>query len=255
MARSLSEFTGDVTTIAEVVAALSRIRDGAAEDLVQPEIDGISAFSRLYTIITQNVLDTVEGRKPARTFNDPAFLTRLDLEFARRYLAAIHAHETGSPKAPVCWAVMFDRRRDQDVRHVNFAACGVNAHVNFDLAFALLETWKEFPPNKARRADYDEINDIFAEEMDDLREDFGAFLAGTREGGILDKLGNFASDLVVRLTRSYAWDAAERVWEHYDPGQDGGGPEYQRVYADELIGLDRAAHLAGLMLLEAPALP
>lgn len=252
--RSLAGFTGDVTTIAAVVAALSEIRDASAADLVRPEIDGISAFSRLYTIITQNVLDTVEGRKQGRTFNDPDFLTRLDLEFAKRYLVAIRDHEAGSPQTPACWAVLFDRRRDQSVRHVNFAACGVNAHVNFDLAFALLATWKDFPPDKARHEDYDQINEIFAEEMDQLREDFGAFLADGRDGGVLDKLGNFASDLVVRATRSWAWEAAERVWKHHDGSPDG-GPAYRQAYDDELRGLDFAATLAGRMLLEAPKLP
>jgi hypothetical protein len=253
--RSLSEFTGDVSSIKDVVAALEKVRDGSAEELVRPEIDGISAFSRLYTIITQNVLDTVEGRKQGRTFNDPDFLTRLDLEFARRYLAAIKAYEDSPPDPPACWAVLFDRRRDQDVRHVNFAACGVNAHVNFDLAFALLETWKDFPPSTARHEDYDQINEIFAEEMDELREDFGAFLADTRDGGVLDTLGNFASDLVVRVTRSWAWDSAEEVWKHYDKTQDRGGRAYQDAYADELRALDRAASLAGRMLLDAPRLP
>jgi hypothetical protein len=253
--RSLSEFTGDVSSIKDVVAALEKVRDGSAEDLVRPEIDGISAFTRLYTIITQNVLDTVEGRKQKRRFNDPDFLTRLDLEFARRYLAAITAYESGSPDTPGSWSVLFDRRRDQDIRHVNFAACGVNAHVNFDLAFALLETWRDFPPNTARHEDYDQVNEIFAEEMDDLREDFGAFLADGREGGILDKFGNFASDLVVRITRSWAWDSAEEVWKSYDKDQDGGGQKFQDAYADEIRGLDRAASLAGRMLLDAPTLP
>ena len=253
--RSLAGFTGDVSTIADVVVALSGIRDTSAVDLVRPEIDGISAFTRLYTIITQNVLDTVNGEKRGRKFNDPTFLTRLDLEFARRYLAAIKAYEAGSPATPASWSVLFDRRRDQDVRHVNFAACGVNAHVNFDLTFALIETWRDFPPNPARREDYDQVNEIFAEEMDELREDFGAFLAGTRDSGILDKFGNFASDLVVRVTRSWAWDSAEEVWDHHDPDRDGGGQAFQDAYSDELRVLDRAASLAGRMLLDAPTLP
>ncbi|TCK25212.1 DUF5995 family protein [Pseudonocardia endophytica] len=252
--RSLAEFTGEVSSIPQVVTALSAIRDASAEDLFQPEIDGISAFTRLYTIITQNVLDTVD-RKKTRRFNDPDFLTRLDLEFARRYLAAIKAYQSGSPDTPASWSVLFDRRRDQDIRHVNFAACGVNAHVNFDLTFALIETWRDFPPNDARREDYDQVNDIFAEEMDELREDFGAFLAETRDGGILDRFGNFASDLVVRVTRSWAWDSAVDVWDTYDPDQDGGGQRFQNAYARELGAQDRAASLAGRMLLGAPTLP
>jgi hypothetical protein len=53
---------------------------------------------------------------------------------------------------PRCWAVLFDHRDEQTVKHPNFAA-GVNAHVNFDLTFALLETWKSYPPTEDRRHD------------------------------------------------------------------------------------------------------
>jgi hypothetical protein len=150
MAGDLTDLGTDVSTIQDVVRVLGAIRDRSAQDVIAPKVDGISCFSRLYTVITQNVLDTVEGRAPARAFRDPDFLTKLDLEFARRYLTAIQAHEARDPTAPACWNVLFDRRRDQHIGHVNYAACGVDAHVNFDLAFALLETWKTFPPTPLR---------------------------------------------------------------------------------------------------------
>lgn len=247
---NLSVHCGAVRTVEDVVAALGAIRDQAAEDLRAPEIDGISCFTRLYTTITENILGTLNGSHPTRSFDDNAFLARLDVEFARRYLDAIVAHERDDDSVPGCWKVLFDRRRDQDVRHVNFAACGVNAHVNFDLTFALLATWEDFPPTVGRRADYDRVNDIFAEEMDDLREDFQAFLAGTRDGGLLDRLGNAMSDLLVRQTRGQAWEAAERVWEHR-----GDDEAYRRALATETERLDDAAHALGRMILEAPGLP
>lgn len=215
-----------------------------------PQIDGISCFTRLYVTITENVLGTLNGSHPTRSFDDDAFLARLDVEFARRYLDAIVAHERGAGSVPACWSVLFDDRRDQEVGHVNFAACGVNAHVNFDLALALLATWEDFPPTDARRADYDRVNEIFAEEMDGLREDFDAFLAGTRDGGPLDRLGNAMSDLLVRETRGRAWEAAERVWEHR-----GDDDAYRRALATETERLDDAAHALGRMVLEAPGLP
>ncbi|MCE3549938.1 DUF5995 family protein [Pseudonocardia sp. RS11V-5] len=255
MARNLTDCCSEVTSIPDVVKVLGAIRDASAEDILAPKVDGISCFSRLYTIITQNVLDTVEGNKQERTFQDPAFLTELDLQFARRYLAAIRAYEAGERSTPRAWSVLFDRRRDQDIHHVNFAAAGVNAHVNYDLTFALLETWKKYPPTAARRSDYDQVNDIFAEEMDQLREDFGAFLAETRDGGLLDRFGNSASDLVVRLTRGLAWDAAHDVWQHYDSTQDGGGQKYQDSWADADRRLDRSAQLLGWMILKSPDLP
>jgi hypothetical protein len=86
--------------------------------------------------------------------------------------------------------------------------------------------------------------------MDDLREDFGAFLAGTGEGGILDGFGNAASDLLVRVTRYLAWEAAERVWEHR-----GDPVEYAAAVAEERERLDDSAHFLGWLLLSAPGLP
>lgn len=249
-ANDLSEHCGEVRTVPEVVAALVAIRDAAAEDIQAPRIDGISSFTRLYATITSTVLRMLDGSHPTRSFADPEFLARLDVEFARRYLDAIVAYERHDGTVPACWKVLFDHRRDPEVGHVNFAACGVNAHVNFDLTLALLATWVDFPPNPERHADYDLVNDVFAEEMDDLREDFDAFLAGTGEGGLLDRLGNTMSDLLVRATRGQAWEAAERVWRHRDDEQ-----AYARALADETARLDHAAHALGWMILRAPDLP
>ncbi|MBC3192466.1 hypothetical protein H7X46_15480 [Pseudonocardia sp. C8] len=250
MPHNLSVHCGEVTTVPEVVAALTAIRDQSAADINAPELDGISCFTRLYTIITENVLRTLDGSHPTRRFDDPAFLERLDVVFARRYLDAIAAHERPDGAAPACWQLLFDRRREQTIGHVNFAACGVNAHVNYDLALALLETWKDFPPTEARRADYDQVNDIFAEEMDELREEFDAFLAGTRDGGTLDLFGNAMSDLLVRVTRGQAWDAAFEVWRNReDPDA------YERALRSETERLDNAAKVLGWMILRAPGLP
>ena len=249
-ANNLSVHCVDVQTVEEVIVALTAIRDDAAADIRAPRIDGISCFTRLYVTITENVLATLTGTHPTRSFADEAFLTRLDVLFARRYLDAIRAYERHDGTVPACWRVLFDHRRDPSVGHVNFAACGVNAHVNFDLTLALLETWEEFPPTPARRADYDRVNDIFAEEMDDLREDFDAFLAGTGEGGLLDRFGNALSDLLVRATRGQAWEVAERVWARR------GDPEaYRAALAAETKRLDSAAHVLGWMILNAPELP
>lgn len=246
----LSAHCGEVRTVEEVVATLRVIRDVAAEGLRAPQIDGISCFTRLYTTITENVLATLDGSHPTRSFDDPAFLARLDVVFATRYLDAIRAHERQDGSVPASWLRLFDRRRDQDVGHVNFAACGVNAHVNFDLALALLTTWQEFPPTPERRADYDRVNEIFAEEMDDLREDFDAFLAGTGEGGVPDRFGNMMSDLLVRVTRGQAWEVAERVWAHRDD------PEaYRRALEAETARLDNATQILGWMILTVPGLP
>lgn len=251
---ALGDLSIEVETIGDVVRVLAAVRDRSAHDLTRRrDPDGISCFARLYTIITEGVLEAVS--QPSGRFRDPAFLIRLDLEFARLFLAALRAHETPGARVPGSWALLFDRRREPGVPHGVFAACGVNAHVNYDLAFALVETWKHFPPNDDRRHDYDEVNEIFAENMDELREIFGAFLAEVGEDGSpIDVGANGVSDLVVRLTRALARDAAERMWEHYDPAL-GGGPAFEQACAAERRGLDRSARLLGRMIMALPTLP
>ena len=42
---------------------------------------------------------------------------------------------------PAPWRVLFERRTGQ-IAGVQFAAAGINAHINFDLPFALVATWE-----------------------------------------------------------------------------------------------------------------
>ncbi len=234
----------EVHSIADVVQRLEEVRDYAANTSLLGEDDGIACFTRLYHIITKNVLDTAA----AGQFADEAFLTRLDLEFARRYFQALRAYAANTQGAPRCWRLLFDRRADRDVRPVHFAAAGVNAHVNFDLAAALLVTWEDFPPDPggARLADYRCINDIFAVEMDGLRELFGSSLSAGEDGSLWDRFANRASDLLVRLTRDLAWDEAIEVWEAKDR---------QRAARSSERKLDAIAEILGRGLLESPFLP
>lgn len=239
MARNLADTCSEVTTIADVVRVLSAVRDASAEDIVRPEVDCISCFSRLYTIITQNVLDTVEGRKPKREFvqgpgvPDPA-RPRVR-EAVRRRDQGLRGRPWGHPEG-LGRAVRAPSR--SGIGHVNFAAAGVNAHVNFDLAFALLETWRTYPPNEDRRSDHDQVNEIFAEEMDELREDFEASLAEVApDGSAVDGFGRAASDLLVRDMRGLAWEAAEEVWEHYDGNRAVGGAAYRKAIGSTIKSL------------------
>jgi hypothetical protein len=200
----------DVTTIPEVVERLTEVYEYALDSTTAGENDGIVCFTELYRRITQTV--------DKETYEDRAFLERLDLEFATRYFRALRSYASDRRSAPGPWRLLFDARSDLDIERVQFAAAGVNAHINYDLADALLATWKDFPPNPVRRGDFDKINDVFERHMDGLREDFGA-LAGSIEdnGSVLDRLANGISNILVRGVRANAWDDAMRVWKDKDP--------------------------------------
>jgi hypothetical protein len=204
--------SGSPTDVPGVIDTLAQVRTAAQTVVPRGEDDGIAAFTRLYYEITCGVQDGVLNG----TFEAGTFIVDLDVAFACRYLDALRALSRGEP-APLCWAALFDARSDPDVPTLNYAATGVNAHVNFDLAFALLTTWESHPDPAQRDAqhrDYCRINDIFYAKMNALQNEFGSPTSLFGEGSLVDRFGNLFGDLLVRETRDFAWDAAMTMWVH-----------------------------------------
>jgi hypothetical protein len=198
-----------VATIAEVADRLGEVHDYATGTTTAGENDGIACFSGLYQTITRTIDVT--------PYEDREFLVLLDLEFARRYFDALRAYATDRKSAPGPWRILFDARSDPDLERVQFAAAGVNAHINYDLADALLSTFEKFEPNDARRRDYDTVDAAFKRHMDGLRERFGApFGSSEEDRTVLDRVSNVVCSLLVRGCRGNAWDDAMGVWESRD---------------------------------------
>jgi hypothetical protein len=199
----------DVTSIPEVVERLTQVYEYAVGSTTAGEDDGIACFTDLYRTITQ----TVDGE----AYRDRDFLERLDLEFARRYFRALRSYAADRRKAPGPWRLLFDARSDPDIERVQFAAAGVNAHINYDLADALLATWEDFEPTEACRKDFDKINEVFDRHMDGLRKVNNAPFSSPREDDtVLDRISNVVSSVLVRGTRANAWNDAQQVWDAKD---------------------------------------
>lgn len=219
-AHELAALTGDTApdTIPEVLKRLDALEACAVRTSARGEEDGIASFTRLYREITCEI-----GERDDRgEFTAPGqFLARLDLQFAERYFEAIRTYATDPGRTPRCWQVLFALREVPGIPVANFAAAGVNAHINYDLSAALLRTWNLGPPisddhRPAQLQDYDMINTVFAGQMDGLREEMGTWLSQGEDGDLPDRLANWMADLVVRFTRQIAWDMATDVWSPGD---------------------------------------
>jgi hypothetical protein len=200
------------TTVPEVLARLEEIHSYAEANEPRGQHDGVACFTFLYHAITLRVW---EGVKAGR-FADPVFISALDVVFANRYLAALRAEVLTRPAVPTAWAVLFDRREDPHVTQLQFAACGVNAHVNFDLPVAVADTCTRLgsaPGTGGKHDSYQEINRIFAEEMHFLRERFESTWERLIDRGALAKVLNKMDDWTVVADRDAAWQAAEHIWE------------------------------------------
>ena len=196
-------------TVADVVATLAGLQ-GVLESLTPKDDDNpVADFNRLYHTITAMILARLEHDG----FEDPEFLTLLDVEFARRYFDALRLWSVASPETPQTWMVLF-RRVDDDVRSLPAAAAGVNAHINYDLPFALLTTWEQLrssPANERQYRDYLLVNEVFADAIPGLRRGYlerWQHYFDRLNGGLDDWYQN----RLVEFTRGLAWQSGERLW-------------------------------------------
>ena len=217
---TLAELAGNAppADIPEVLRRLDAIEECVVRTSRRGREDGIASFTRLYREITHEIGE----RDAAGGFVAPGhFLAQLDVQFAWRYFQALHAYAANEGATPRCWQVLFALRQVPDIPMANFAAAGVNAHINYDLSAALLRTWNLGPPiTEAHRPeqlrDYEVINEVFAGQMDGLRQEMQTWISRGRNGSIPDRFANWMADIVVRWTRQMAWDVATDVWHPDD---------------------------------------
>ncbi len=223
---------GVITRLAEIQTWVEATSEGGTDD-------GVACFNFLYHVITCRVLEWIEADR----FADAEFLTTLDLVFANRYLDALRADATDPDSAPSSWEALFENRSEQGITPMQFAVAGVNAHVNFDLPCAVVATCELLgrdPGFGSQRADYDKVNEIFAVEMEDLRQHFQNRFERWLDELVLRHVKNVLGNFSVEAARDTAWAQAEVLWtlRQHDEAEQG-----------LMDGIDRLTGLAGRGLL------
>jgi hypothetical protein len=96
---------------------------------------------------------------------------------------------------------------------------GVNAHVNFDLPFALIAACTVLGcelESGTNHADYQLINQIFAKNMKELRQHFENRFQRGFDTALISRAENLVGDLVVVVARDLAWLKAKQLWRVHD---------------------------------------
>ena len=202
----LLEITGGPgpNTIAEVLGLMQQI------DTLLPPGDGVKWFNLLYMQVTRKV----ESSPPPAGWEDAAWLTRLDVVFAGFYMAAISNWLTGAAEVPSSWQVLFEARFRPGIERIQFALAGMNAHINHDLALALLQTDAELKliPGKAspEHDDYERVNGILEAVLPNALEFLATGILGelAQDTG---KIGRLLAIWNVRAARDLAWDFADHL--------------------------------------------
>lgn len=195
-----------------LVDILGRLQDGL--DQVPPLFldNSIATFNKLYLPLVEEVLE----RLYAGRFRDPAFVSRLTVELASRYLDALRTWREDPARCPRAWSAIFVQVSGPAATPLPAAAAGINAQLNFDLPFALVTTFDHLGSspvdNSAEHLDYHQLNDIFADQIPDLRRGYlhsWQLLTDTMNGDLDDW---FQGELV-DYTRNVAWRNAQKLWE------------------------------------------
>jgi Family of unknown function (DUF5995) len=183
-------------TIADVLERMRAISRGL------PRRDGVACFTRLYVAVTEAM------SKKTGSFAAPAFLTQLDVRFADLYFDAL----VNPPRA---WAPLLDARTRPGVAPIQFALCGMNAHINRDLPVALVDTFKELGLELSRHgpehADFLAVNSLLVSTEARVKKEF---LTGELEiaDEALGKLDDVIAMWNVERARDAAWANAETLW-------------------------------------------
>ena len=224
---------GRVNSIPEVLDRLEAIQNFAEATQALGKHDGVACFNYLYHVITGRVQENVG----TGFFQDDEFLTRLDVAFANRYFDALRAHEADPGSAPRSWAALFEHRSEPNVLPMQFAVAGVNAHVNYDLPFALIDACRQLDrplEHVNHKNDFNQINAIFATEMEDLRMHFESRLGRFIDEYLVPYVDNLLGRWSVKAAREAAWLKAEVLEAARNDPVD---TEKHRLLIDKQAGL------------------
>jgi hypothetical protein len=191
-------------TIADVITTLTAIDGVLAPD------DGLKWFNQLYLYVTNKV----DVNPPTGGWKDPAWLTRLDVVFAGFYFAAIAASIAGGGDLASSWQALFESRFTAGIDRIQFALAGMNAHINHDLALALLQTDAELNVvpslTSPEHDDFEQVNGLLEAELPQALTFLATGIVG-QAAQDTGKIGRYLAIWDIRAARDLAWSFADTL--------------------------------------------
>lgn len=167
-------------------------------------------FLGCYSQMTANMLKTIQ----AGEFHDNQWVGRLLEHFADYYFKALETYEQQPTIAPAVWQVAFQLTGDPEAHVLQHLMLGINAHINFDLVFALEDVlrdeWADLAPRQRteRYEDHCRVNQVIASTVDAVQDSVVERFA-PRMDLVDDGMGHLDEWLASRLISIYR----DRVWQ------------------------------------------
>lgn len=206
--------------------------------------DRRAVFAECYLVMTRSVEENIR----ADSFHDGVWVGRLLDRFATYYFDAVDSYGgvLGVRACPAVWREALEACSDPLCHPLQALMLGINAHINHDLALALVDVLDDWPTLDAearqrRRHDHELVNTIINETTDEVQKDVVGRWSPAAEGLdlLMGRLDEWAFGQLAESWRSRVWaDAMDLVV--LDPSK--------RAEAEAVIG-ERASRVATVILL------
>jgi hypothetical protein len=152
---------GGYASAEEAVAGLT-----ALEEAFRLSNDRRAVFVGAYITITSAMQQSISTGQ----FEDNEWVGQYLLQFVRLYMEALNAFDRGDLEhVPSAWRIAFDLSARGEGSVIQHLLLGVNAHINHDLAVALLRAGID-PDRPIRYNDHTGVNDVLKRTVNALQD-------------------------------------------------------------------------------------
>lgn len=183
--------------------------------------DNRAVFLGCYRLMTINMLNAIRRQE----FNDPGWVERLLYRFAEYYFSALEAYEKDHAAAPAVWRQTFQATCQPQASVLQSLLLGVNAHINYDLIFTLVdllgEEWRFLTPQRIqmRYADHSQVNEVIYNTVNAVQDTIIEPRQPLMEvvDRVFGPLDEWATASLIRHWRNQVWQDAVALLETEDP--------------------------------------
>lgn len=183
--------------------------------------DRRAIFLRCYLMMTENMHAAVA----AAEFNDNGWVNALVHHFADYYFNALDACQLNPQAAPRPWWLTYEAAGDPSTLVMQHLMLGINAHINYDLALALVDMldaeWFELPPESRlqRKADHEHVNQVISRTIDQVQDQVIEPLVPilALADTLLGPIDEWLTDRLIQTWRGDVWEQATAMLESDDP--------------------------------------
>jgi hypothetical protein len=170
--------------------------------------DHRAVFTTAYQLLSEELAAALQTKR----FSDPIWVADLAQAFAKYYLDANVAYESGT-LTPGAWRTVFSALEAGKTSVLEELLLGMTAHIVRDLPYALCDVGTQYADGSSRVGDFHEMNDVLGDAIEKIQRQIARCYDGSL--GVLDRIVESYDELLtnygLRVSRAAGWYNAERL--------------------------------------------